>query len=79
MQQPTVHIDLDVLPIDLALWIGIIVAVVVFGIYSAVLLWHWKEYSTGRFTTVANMLVYLGVGAGCLIVMALATTWYGVV
>lgn len=59
------------------LWIGLIVAVVVFGAYSAILLWHWKEYSTGRFTTVANMLVYLAVGAGCIITMALSALWYG--
>ena len=56
---------------------GLIVAVAVFCLYSAILLWHWKEYSMGKYTTVANMLVYLGVGVACLIVMGLAAVWYG--
>lgn len=76
MQPPSVRLDLSVLPLDLILWVGLILAVVVFGIYSALMLWHWKEYSTGKFTTVANMVVYLGVGAACLLVMGLATVWY---
>jgi len=59
------------------LWIGITVMMILFGIYSAILLWHWKEYSTGKFTTVANMLIYVGVGGGFLLIMALAALWYG--
>lgn len=65
------------LPLDLALWVGLIVAVAVFCLYSAILLWHWKQYSTGKFTTVANMLVYLAVGVGCLLTMGIATVWFG--
>ncbi len=60
------------LPFDLVLW-GVLAAVlIVFNIFSAILLWHWRTYSTGRFTTVTNMLVYLGVGIGLLIAMAVS-------
>lgn len=72
--QPTT-LNASAFPLDLLLWIGLIVAVVVFGVYSAILLWHWKEYSTGKFTTVTNMGVYLAVGGALLAVMALAATW----
>jgi len=59
------------------LWIGFAAAVLVFGLYSAILLWHWKEYSTGKFTTVANMFIYVGVGGGLLALMAFAAGVYG--
>ena len=72
--QPTT-LNVAAFPLDAILWIGLIVAVVVFGVYSAILLWHWKEYSTGKFTTVANMGVYLSVGGGLLVTMALAAVW----
>jgi hypothetical protein len=52
---------------------------IVFAIYSAVMLWHWKEYSTGKYTTAANIFLYVGVAAGFLIMMALAAMWYSVV
>lgn len=72
--QPTT-LNSAALPLDLLLWGGLVVAALVFGIYSAILLWHWKEYSTGKFTTVANMGVYLSVGGALLVVMALAAMW----
>ncbi len=51
----------------------------VFSIYSAVLLWHWRMYSTGKFTTAANMLVFLSVGIGLLLVMVFSIAWYSLV
>jgi hypothetical protein len=67
------------LPFDLILW-GVLAAVlIVFNIFSAILLWHWRTYSTGRFTTVANMFMYLGVGVGLLIAMAVAAFSFSLV
>jgi len=67
------------LPIDLILWAAFGFILIVFAVYSLVLLWHWKEYSTGRFTTTMNMFVYLGVSLGCLALMALAALWYSLI
>ena len=69
---------LEALPIDIVLWIVFGITIIVFGIYSAILLWHWKIYSTGKFTTVSNMILYLGVSAVCIVIMigsALAYTF----
>jgi hypothetical protein len=70
-------VQISALPLDLVLWTVVLFSIIVFAIYSAILLWHWKEYSTGKFTTVANMVVYLSVGSGCLAVMALSAFWFG--
>lgn len=51
----------------------------VFSVYSAVLLWHWRMYSTGKFTTATNMLVFLSVGIGLLLAMVLSIAWYSLV
>jgi hypothetical protein len=67
---------LDALPIDIILWGLLGVLIIIFGIFSAVLLWHWKVYSTGRFTTVSNMLMYMAVSIGFIVLMVLAATWY---
>ncbi len=63
------------LPIENMLWFVFGAVLLVFGIFSAVLLWHWKLYSTGKFTTVSNMFVYLGVSAGLFTVMAFSIIW----
>jgi hypothetical protein len=58
------------LPFDLVLW-GVFAGVlIVFNMFSAVLFWHWRTYSTGRFTSMTNLLMYLGVGICLLLVMA---------
>ncbi len=61
---------LDSLPVDTILWSLFGVTLIAFGIFSAVLLWHWKLYSTGKYTTVGNMVIYLSVSAGLFTVMA---------
>jgi DNA-binding transcriptional regulator of glucitol operon len=45
---------------------------IVFAVYSAVMLWQWKRYSTGRYTTVTYMVVYLVVSGLCILGMATA-------
>ncbi len=67
---------LNNLPIETILWLILGVVVITFGVYSAILLWHWKLYSTGKFTTVGNMIVYLSVGAGFIFVMILSILGY---
>ena len=67
------------LPIGTILWVFLGVVFIVYGIHSAIMLWHWKEYSTGKYTTVTNMFMYLGVSAGFLFLMFLATSWYSIV
>ncbi len=64
------------LPIDTILWATLGLTLIVFAVYSFILLWHWKEYGTGKFTTLANMFIYLGVSGGCLVLMVLGATWY---
>ncbi len=68
--------DLALLPVAPILWGVLACAFIVFCIYSAIMLWHWKEYSNGKFTTTVHMFVYLGVGGAFLAVMGLAATWY---
>jgi hypothetical protein len=75
MSSPLENLSLN-LPFDLVLW-GIFAAVlIVFNVFSAILLWHWRTYSTGRFTTLANMLLYVGVGVGLLVAMAISALSY---
>lgn len=76
MTPPT--LDLGMLPVSSVLWIVFALACIGFCVFSAIMLWHWREYSTGRFTTAANMAVYFGVGVALLGTMALAALWYGV-
>jgi hypothetical protein len=64
------------LPLGGILWSLLGLTFIVFGIYSVVMLWHWKEYSTGKYTTAANMFVYLGVSVGFIMLMFLAASWY---
>jgi hypothetical protein len=69
-------VENEYVPVDLVLWGVLGVTIIIFGLYSAVLLWHWKEYSTGKFTTVANMFMYLGVSGCLLALMALSAAGY---
>ena len=64
------------LPIDIILWAIFGITLIVFGVYSAVLLWHWKIYSTGKFTTVSNMVLYLIVSAVFLSIMIFSAVYY---
>jgi hypothetical protein len=70
---------IETLPIESILWVVLGISVIVFGLYSSILLWHWKIYSTGKFTTISNMFVYLGVGGGFIAIMALSIIWFSVV
>ena len=65
-------------PFELGMWGVLGITLIVFGVYSAVLLWHWRIYSTGKFTTVSNMLLYLGVSGIFLVLMAGAAVTYGI-
>ena len=56
-------------PISMLLWGVVALVAIVFCIFSAIMFWHWKLYSTGRFTTVTSMTAYLVVGFGLLGVM----------
>lgn len=67
---------LNEVPFGIILWGVLGLMIVVFCIFSAILLWHWKVYSTGRFTTVATMFTYLGVSGGLLALMALSAMWF---
>ena len=79
METAAVTSTISALPMGGILWSVLALLFIVFGLYSVVLLWHWKEYSTGKYTTVANMTIYLGVGLGLLALMLLATLWYTMV
>lgn len=70
---------LESFPVVNILWILLGVTVIVFGVYSTVLLWHWNKYSTGKFTTVTNMFVYLGVSGGFILMMLLSILWFSFV
>lgn len=67
---------LESIPVGMALFGLFGFAAFIFSVYSAVLLWHWKKYSTGKFTTMTNMILYLSVGGGLIIVMLLSIIWY---
>jgi hypothetical protein len=63
-------------PLGLVL-VGVLgVLLIAFAIFSAIMFWHWKAYSTGKFTTMATMFTYLVVSGGFIVAMALAVTWY---
>jgi len=66
----------SMLPISGALWVVCVISALVFAVHSGILFWHWKLYSTGKFTTMGNMLLYLSVGIGLLFVMTASILWY---
>lgn len=70
---------IETLPVTTILWILLGGMVIVFGVYSSILLWHWNKYSTGKFTTVTNMFVYLGVSGGFILIMLLSIFWFSLV
>lgn len=67
---------LGLIPVGQILWGLSILAGLLFLIHAAIMTWHWREYSTGAYTSVANMLVYLGVGLGFVVLMLLSSLWY---
>lgn len=56
--------------LDLILWVALLIAVLAFVVFSLVLIWHWKKYSTGKYTTYGSILVYLVVSGCCIGAMA---------
>ncbi|KKS30297.1 MAG: hypothetical protein UV60_C0004G0002 [Parcubacteria group bacterium GW2011_GWA2_43_11] len=76
MQNVSLPVLLESLPVEIILWVIFGGMLLIFGSFSAVLLWHWKIYSTGRFTTVSNMVLYLTVSAGFLTIMIISIFWY---
>ena len=69
----------ELFPMELTLWLVLGVVFIIFGIFSSILLWHWKTYSTGKFTTVSNMLIYIGVAGGFILMMILSVLWFSLV
>jgi hypothetical protein len=67
---------LETFPVELVLWSVFGVTLLAFGVYSAILFWHWNAYSTGKYTTVSNMILYLSVSAVLLFVMISSVLWY---
>lgn len=67
---------LGTIPIASVLWMVLGGTIIIFALYSSILLWHWKTYSTGKFTTVSNMFVYLSVSGGFILMMILAIVWF---
>ena len=68
---------LGMIPVGPILWGLSILAGIVFVAHAAIMMWHWREYSTGAsYTSAANMLVYLGVGLGFVVLMLLSSLWY---
>ena len=67
---------LAVLPIGGILWVVAILAAVLFLVHALILSWHWREYSTGAYTSAANMLVYLGIGSCFLALLFFSALWY---
>ncbi len=64
------------IPGSLILWGFLGFVLIVFALYTFVMLWHWKEYSTGHLTTNRNMTLYLSVAGGLLATMAGSALWY---
>lgn len=67
---------IETLPLDLVLWGLVIFVFLGFVAYSAIMMWHWRMYSTGRFTTVSTMIVYLTVCGGLFAIMIASAVWY---
>jgi hypothetical protein len=66
------------IPMTPVLWVIFGISVLIFTLYSGMLLWHWKLYSTGKFTTVSNALLYLSVSIGFIFVMGFSIIWYSI-
>ena len=64
------------IPVTQILWVGAIVAGLIFLVHALITAWHWREYSTGSYTSAANLLTYLSVGTGFIILMFLSALWY---
>jgi hypothetical protein len=67
---------ITILPVGPILWVVAVIAAVLFLIHAAIMMWHWREYSTGVYTTAANLLVFLGVGGGFITLMFISALWY---
>ena len=67
---------ISVLPVGPILWIVAVLAAILFLVHAVIMMWHWREYSTGAYTTAANLLIFLGVGGGCIALMFLSALWY---
>ena len=76
VQTTSISSVFEVIPVDLVLWGVLGVTVIVFGIYSIILFWHWNMYSTGKYTTVSNMILYVSVSAVLLLIMISSAAWY---
>ena len=72
---PSVDLLKDI-PFDYGMWGVLGITLIVFGVYSAILLWHWRVYSTGKFTTVGNMLLYIGVSLLFICIMVFSALAY---
>jgi len=70
---------LEAVPFDYVMWGVLGVTLIVFGVYSAVLFWHWKMYSTGKYTTMSNMTLYLTVSGLFIALMVFSAIAYTVV
>jgi hypothetical protein len=55
--------------LSLILTLLFFITLIIFFGYSAVLLWQWKQYSTGKYTTVVHMFFYMGVSMIFLLIM----------
>lgn len=67
---------LSFVPVGAILW-GIAIFVgALFLVHAAIMMWHWRDYSTGAYTSATNMLTYLGVGGGFLALMFISALWY---
>ncbi len=51
------------------------VILIVFGVFSVLMFWHWKLYSTGKFTTVSTMVMYVSVSSALLSAMVASIIW----
>jgi uncharacterized membrane protein len=76
MENETMIGLLDSLPIGAIMWIVLALVTVVFIVFSAILIWHWRMYSTGKFTTVSNMVMYLTVSLFFIVLMGASATAY---
>jgi uncharacterized membrane protein len=76
MQPPVPLSLLEALPLDLVMWAIIALLAVCFVVYTAILLWHWNVYSTGKFTTISTTITYLAVSGGFFVLMGMSAVWY---
>ncbi len=76
MQEVPLMEILHTIPIGYVMWGVFGVTLIIFSVYSAILIWHWRVYSTGKFTTVSNLLLYLGVSMLFIAIMAFSAFAY---